>query len=680
MSLTLRQRVTCITLIVVTAIVLITTVVISGMAEQYDVKIGSISPDNIYASRHIVDYVTTNAKKEAAAAKIEEQFYYDTDITDETKEAMKAHLDKLKNLRDNQAPIMDLNGEITLPGSHSALNPSQLSKALSLQDNDFNLLIKYTQTAFNSLMDEGVLDTDDAMVSFDAKLDTLNVTNADMREVAKALCKSAVKVNKSPDPVKTESLKQSARDLEKDIVFQKNQILVAKGAVVTKAQYEMLKELGLVKGENSLDIPATASFILLTLLALSLVVAYYIIVGKDQVTTSHVTAAIICSSLTILGALLLSFADKFASPETATTVMYLLPISMVPALIALLLNANLASMVNIIISVLVGIHFYDFAASLAVLIAGIVTSYLFERVRRRAHLLPATLISALSYAVLYTIILMDTSKDPVSALFTLLYAFLGGFLGGILTIGIIPFMEAIFDVITPMKLGELSNPEHKLLKKLLLKAPGSYHHALTVANMADAAAAAINANALLARVGAYYHDIGKMENPYYFKENQFADENPHDELPPDESAQIIISHVADGAHLAAQYRLPRIVQDIILQHHGTTTASFFLYKAREKNPKIDPSIFTYPGPTPQSKEATIIMLADACEAAVRAMREKGYEDVSQIVNDIVTSRISDGQLASSELTFSDLNKVKESFTTTLEQYFHKRILYPQNKK
>lgn len=230
-----------------------------------------------------------------------------------------------------------------------------------------------------------------------------------------------------------------------------------------------------------------------------------------------------------------------------------------------------------------------------------------------------------------------------------------------------------------MKLGELSNPEHKLLKKFLLKAPGSYHHSLTVANMADAAAEAIGANALLARVGAYYHDIGKMENPCYFKENQFGDENPHDALSPEESAKIIIRHVSDGARLASSYRLPSIVRNIIIQHHGTTTTSYFLYKAREKDANVDPLLFTYDGPKPESKEATVIMLADACEAAVRAMREKGYEDVSEIVDNIVSSRVSEGQLSKSQLTFSDLDLVKAAFVKTLEQYFHKRIIYPQNK-
>ncbi|MBQ7876360.1 MAG: HDIG domain-containing protein [Clostridia bacterium] len=675
MSLTLRQRIICLSLVAITALALVATVVALGLPKQYEIAVGDFSPETIYASRQINDTVTTEERRKAASDMITEQYNLDFTASEKAIKNFGADITALTTARDNQGIEIDNALPLPLPvTNNSSLSQALFNKAIKLSDTNFNILKNHIPTIFETVINEGVTDSTTGIESFTAYLDKQNITNSDVREIAIALCTTSIEVNKIPDPEKTKSMRAAEANGVETVVYQKNQIIVEKGEKITEAQFRMLSELGYVKGKSYIDIVHAVSSAALALLVFALVIAYYVMVGKNNMSTSHVTVTIICTSLIILGALMVFLAGKMS-----VTVMYILPVSVIPALIALLLNANLASMVNIIIAVLVGIRLNDFSASLAVIIAGTATAYLFAQVRRRAHLLPATLISALIYSFMYTIALMDTSKGVLGFFLMLVYSFLGGFLGGILTIGTIPFMEAIFDVITPMKLGELSNPEHKLLKKLLLKAPGSYHHALTVANMADAAAAAINANALLARVGAYYHDIGKMENPYYFKENQFADENPHDELPPEESAQIIISHVSDGVHLATQYRLPSIVRDIIMQHHGTTTASFFLYKAREKNPNVDPSIFTYDGPTPQSKEATIIMLADACEAAVRAMREKGYEDVSKIVNDIVASRISDGQLASSELTFSDLDKVKASFVTTLEQYFHKRIIYPQNK-
>jgi membrane-associated HD superfamily phosphohydrolase len=171
-----------------------------------------------------------------------------------------------------------------------------------------------------------------------------------------------------------------------------------------------------------------------------------------------------------------------------------------------------------------------------------------------------------------------------------------------------------------------------------------------------------------------------MNDPLFFKENQINIMNPHDSLPPEESAKIIIKHVKDGAALADSYHLPKAVKNIILRHHGTTTASYFLYKAKEQNENVDTTLFTYPGPTPETKEETIIMLADACEAAVRAIRETSDKDARDIVEEIVSSRISEQQLSSSSLSFSDLEKVKDSFAKTLDQYFHKRIIYPQNKE
>lgn len=675
MNLTLRGKILSTFLVSLTAFVLVFTVIALNIPKQYEIKVGDYSPETIYASRQITDTLTTEERRKSASDRVSEQYKFDFNATEKSLKKFTDTISALSVARDSQTFV--LTEALTIPKpvtNTTVLSQSAFNSALKLSDADFGIIQNHIPSLFETVLNEGVTDSEEGIAAFIAYMDDENITNEDIREISIEICTASIDVNKTPDPEKTASLRSAESNGVETVIYQKNQTIVEKGELITPASFAMLSELGYVKGENYIDIVQAIRSSALVLFVLFLIVVYYVSVGKDSLSTSTVTVAIICSFLVILGSLMILFVGKMR-----TGVIYLLPISLVPSLIALLLNAPLSGMVNVIIAILMGICLNDFSASLAVIVSGTATAYLFSQVRRRAHLLPATLIGAAIYSFMYTAVLTDVSEGVTGFLLTILYSFLGGFLGGILTIGIIPFMEAIFDVITPMKLGELSNPEHKLLKKLLLKAPGSYHHSLTVANMADAAAAAINANSHLARVGAYYHDIGKMENPYYFKENQFADENPHDLLPPEESAKIIINHVSDGVRLASSYRLPGIVKDIIAQHHGTTTVSYFLYKARTENPDVDPSIFTYDGPTPQSKEATIIMLADACEAAVRAMREKGYEDVSKIVDDIVSSRLSEGQLASSQLTFADLDKVKASFVTTLEQYFHKRIIYPQNK-
>ncbi len=673
MKIPLRQKIICLFLILLTAAGLVTTVIALNIPMQYEFKVGDFSPETIYASRQITDTVTTEERRNAAADMVSEQYKIDFNATEKATKKFMADISALSSARDESA-LADSEDSDFSPVNSTTLSSDIFDKALLLSDSNFAIIKSHIPELFDSVMTQGITDIDSGLLRFVEYLDDENITNDAVREVASALFSSSAVVNKTPDPEKTAAMRNAESSSVETVVYQKNQVIIEKGDRITPAHFRMLSELGYVKGESYIDLVQTISGILLVLFVYAAVIAYYIFIGRHHITTTHSTAAAICSLLIILGIVMV-----FLSAKSDYNIILLLPISMICALIAMLLDANLASCVNLLISVLIGLRLNDFSASLALIISGTAASYIFSRVRRRSHLLSATLVSALIYSFMYTVVLTDTSEGLSGFFSTVGYSFLGGFFGGIFTIGTIPFMESIFDVITPMKLGELSNPEHKLLKKLLLKAPGSYHHSLTVANMADAAAEAIGANALLARVGAYYHDIGKMENPFYFKENQFGVENPHDSLSPEESAKIIIRHVSDGAHLASVYHLPTAVRNIILQHHGTTTTSFFLHKARENDSDVDPSIFTYDGPKPESREATVIMLADACEAAVRAMREKGSADVAEIVDNIVSSRVSEGQLSSSRLTFADLDLVKAAFVKTLEQYFHKRIIYPQNK-
>ncbi len=672
---TLRQKITSILIIAITFCIMVGTVISAGLSTQYEIKVGEVCPEDIYATRNIIDIVTTQEKKTAAENRVADVYIIDptkVEISLTTVKSALSVIDEARNYPTEDATAPE--------GSYLVKNSTYLpdavfDKALELTEEDFNTVSKNVPLILREIMTEGVADKTEGTEAFATLFSEFTVSDPYAYTVAEELCGGAININKTLDQEETLKQKEAAASAVTDVTYMKNQVIARRGEIITEAQYAMLKELGFVKGSIQIDIFHTISVVSLLVLAVGLVILYYVTLGKREITTTLSTVLIICSVLTVAGALIILFGVK-----SDNIMIYVLPLSLIPALISLLLSANLACAVNIITAVLAGIQTNDLSVTLSIIIAGAATAYVFSRVRRRTHLLYATTISAFAYALSYSAIFIDTSKSILDVFVIFSYALLGNFFGGILTIGTLPFWEAIFDVITPMKLGELSNPEHKLLKKLLLKAPGSYHHSLTVANMADAAASAINANALLARVGAYYHDIGKIENPMFFKENQFAGDNPHDELSPEESAEVLLRHVSDGARLASQYRLPSAVKDIIAQHHGTTTTSYFLYKARQENPDVDPASFTYPGPTPGTKEATIIMLADACEAAVRAMREKGNADAKEIVDNIVSARITEGQLANSQLTFSDLEKVKASFVKTLDQYFHKRIIYPQNEK
>ncbi|MDR1452909.1 MAG: HDIG domain-containing protein [Candidatus Margulisbacteria bacterium] len=258
----------------------------------------------------------------------------------------------------------------------------------------------------------------------------------------------------------------------------------------------------------------------------------------------------------------------------------------------------------------------------------------------------------------------------------------------VIIIGLLPYIEDIFYIVTPTKLLELASPNNPLLKRLLMEAPGTYHHSLTVANLAEAATEAIKGNALLSRVGAYYHDIGKIKRPLFFVENQHAFDNPHNQLNPQMSAIIIISHVKDGAALGKEYKLPRPIIDIIQQHHGDNVMSYFFHTFKETNEKaaesekttVNEDDFRYHGPKPRTKEAAIIMLADSCEAAVRTLEKPTPSRVNNLISRIIKDKIDNGQLDDSPLTFREISKIRASLQQTIGNMFHNRIAYNDQSK
>jgi len=241
-----------------------------------------------------------------------------------------------------------------------------------------------------------------------------------------------------------------------------------------------------------------------------------------------------------------------------------------------------------------------------------------------------------------------------------------------------------FGITTSLQLLDLARPTHPLFRQLLLKAPGTYHHSIIVGNMAERAAELVGADPLLARVGAYYHDIGKTQRPYFYIENQAEGSNPHDRLDPKTSAQIIIGHVRDGVALAREYGLPERVQDIIAQHHGTTTAAFF-YRTASKEAKeqgtgeVNEDDFRYPGPRPDTREAAIVMLADV-EAVVRSVRPASPAEMEDLIRQFIEEKLISGQLDRCHLTLRDLDHIREAFSGVLKSIFHPRIQYPEDER
>jgi len=289
----------------------------------------------------------------------------------------------------------------------------------------------------------------------------------------------------------------------------------------------------------------------------------------------------------------------------------------------------------------------------------------------------AGLLTAVANAIaVYTVGLLNNENMAV-ILTWIPWAAGSGVLSAILCIGSQPALEWFFNLTTPTKLIELSNPNQPLIRRLLLEAPGTYHHSIIVANLAEAAANAIGASGLLARVGAYYHDVGKLKRPLYFRENQMGD-NPHDRTDLQVSVAILTAHPRDGVQLAEKHRIPQSIQDIILQHHGNTPVLYFYDKALKESGgrEVNLNDFRYDNPRPQTAEAAVVMLADTVEAAARSMPEPNREKVAELIHRLIRAKIDDGQLDESPITFRDLATIEEAFMTVLTGAFHERIEYP----
>jgi putative nucleotidyltransferase with HDIG domain len=316
------------------------------------------------------------------------------------------------------------------------------------------------------------------------------------------------------------------------------------------------------------------------------------------------------------------------------------------------------------------------------MIASMVSALMVDNVYQRGRIFLAGIMVSMIYGIMILSDVSMASLGVATILRQLSFGVSSGILCSIITIGSLPLWEIIFKILTPIKLLEYANPNHPLMKKMLLEAPGTYHHSILVANLSEAAAHDINCNTFLTRVGAYFHDIGKIEKPYFYIENQYDGHNPHDEFVPMVSAKIIKDHVIKGIQMGKKYRLPKEIIEFIEQHHGTTQIQYFYQKALEfeEEDVIDHSLYTYEGPMPSTKEIAIVMLADSVEAAVRSLKKPNQRMISDLIEKIIQKKIGEGQLNNSGLTLSEIQAIQSSFVANLTSAFHERIEYPTERK
>ncbi|KXH87407.1 HD family phosphohydrolase [Sporosarcina sp. HYO08] len=475
-------------------------------------------------------------------------------------------------------------------------------------------------------------------------------------------------------------IEQAKEAIEPTRILQ-GQVIVREGQVIDKEVYRQLEVAGLLTHQSS--VLPIAGLILFVLFIGSIFYLHFTTWRADEnIKKKSLLIVLTVFFLLVVLMKIIALIEK----DFDVLLAFLFPTALAPMLIKLLTNERLAIMVTILSAATAGIMLQEgFAAlvqmeiALYLLFSGLVSLYLLGNSGRRSSILRTSLGVAVSNCLFIAFyLLMTQSSYEISELvFYLVAAIASGILSGALTIGLMPFFETAFRLLSDMRLIELSNPNHPLLKKILTETPGTYHHSVMVANLADAACEAIGANGLLARVGSYYHDVGKTVRPAFFIENQHGGNNPHDSLPPEKSRDIIIAHAEDGAGLLEKYKMPGEIVDIARQHHGTSLLKFFYVKARESGKDINDQDFRYKGPKPQTKEIAIISIADSVEAAARSMKEPTPQKIAKLVQAIIHDKMNDGQFDECDLSIKELKKVEKIFCETLNGTFHSRIEYPE---
>jgi len=647
---------------------------ITSGPQKYSLNIGDIADVDIDAPANMVDKVATEKMRKEAANNVQPIYKVDLTVQIELEKTIEQFFDQLEELRENQE--LSTEDKLRIIENYSAIKLDKASYELMLKSSLQELTqtkenIKYliNQILNERLSQEQMESKKEEIVEFFDKLPKQNRLN----DIGANITVSIIKPNLFYDEEETERRKEEAKANIEEILIKKGTRIVSKGQEVNEQQIQLLKAYGLLKDENSKDMRISFSYGVLLLAAMIVFCLYIWRLCPDE-WTSNSTLLIICINIIIT--LMIAVGTRPISH-------YMMPVPACAFILTILVNAKIAIVTNIFMVITVGfLTEFNTTLLVALLLSGVLGSIIVSKTHHRSMVIYAGLASALINAISIVSFGLISNIDIRYYLYDVTYGIVGGIFTSVLTIGLLPFFESAFDIITPTKLLELTNPNQPLLRRLMIETPGTYYHSILVGNLSEAAAEEVGANALLCRAGSYYHDIGKLKRPYFFKENQITQDNPHDKISPSLSASIIISHVKDGVETAKKNKLPSKVTDIISQHHGDTLVAYFYHKAlkAEGQETVEEDKFRYPWQKPQSKEAAIVMLADSVEAFVRSLSEPTKEDVEKGVRKIVFDKINDNQLNECSLTLKDMESIIKAFVKVLEGAFHERIEYPENLK
>lgn len=657
----------------VTALAIITG---SYLHEKENVQVGSIASKRYTAPMDAVDTAATEKLKNEARNSVSPLYKHDTDVQQTSIENISGFFDELDNIKAAVAQGANAASALKSAGFKIpvVLSESQYSAYASLDASsaaDFENAVKEIITF---VYDQGVTrETMEKALSLAKDRLAQSSLSSQLQSMSYSIITGALEPNLVLDDESMAAAKEQKAAEVEAVTIKKNQKIVDQGEIITQDIYDRLNALNLIQQDYSESIiPLLGSLMVVALVFVS--ISIYL-ATKQKFHIKKTNEMLMLASIYLITVLI-------ARLTTELSLYTLIPLGLFPMLVTMLVDVKISVVTNMAVCIICTfIYNGDIRFLLYFLVSGTFSSLFVQFTSRRNQMLMVALgiffVNTLSYVSLSLFIEGSYSNELMTAG---LYGGVIGIIALIICVGSMPIWEAVFDANTAVKLLELSNPDNELIRRLMVEAPGTYHHSLLVANLAEEAALAINANASLARVGAYFHDVGKLKYPLYFSENQTG-QNPHDNLEPYSSAKIIIGHIENGLELAAKNGVPKSVSAMISEHHGNTLVKVFYYKAVKQYPdkEINPEDFRYPGPKPQTKEAALIMLADTVEAAVRSTISggKSMDDVEELIKSLIKDKLDDGQLNECNLKIRDLVTIRKAFLRVFHGMYHQRVAYPK---
>lgn len=669
--------------IVLFVLAFVATIVCIGtgsIQQRETVQVGSVATKRYVAPEDTVDEAATEKLREAAANSVGPIYKTDTTVMDKNVTMVEGVFQELDTVLAGMPEgesfynaVQEISLELPV-----VLSNRQLMAYENLTAEQRKAFANDCVSVLKEIYDKGV--TADGLT--EAKASGLGYLqelawSSDLKTMAGVILSAAVEPNLIVDEAAVEASKEEKRAEVDEVLIRKNQKIVDEGEIITQEIYDKLVSLNLVS-ETGLEgslMPMLGSLVITGMLFAALYLFFRW--GKGNILLKPNEIRMLFTIYMMMVLLIRILANL--------TIFTIVPVGLFAMLVSLLVGRRMALWLNALFCI-IGCFIFngDVQFLMYALISGTFAALIIQKTDKRSHLIPAALgMAAVDFVT--TISLGFFFGEGYSAEL-LLQSGIGavtGLLSMIVAVGSLPFWENMFEANTPLRLMELTNPNNELLRKLMIEAPGTYHHSLIVANLAETAVYDIGGNTALARAGAYYHDVGKLRYPQFFAENQ-SGHNPHDELPPEKSAKIITGHTKGGLELAERYKLPPVVRDMIVEHHGNSLVKFFYFKALKLYgaENVNEADYRYQGRIPSSRESAVVMLADTVEAAVRSMLGHGktMEEAEAAVKNLMKDKLDDGQLNNSGLTLNELETIRLAFLKVFHGMYHERVSYPEQKE